>query len=152
MTILTQGNGVVSCFAIHVVRPLSPFPFHPTSSYPNTNEQVAAASAAIVISTSSSDTKLKLSKKLGAMHTINYVTTPNWEAEVLRLTNGKGVDNVVEIGCSATIERSLACTRQGGLASLVVFLGGGKKSDLVHTLLLGGRLASRFFRSLLWGR
>lgn len=92
-----------------------------------------------MIATSSSDTKLALAKSLGASTTINYITTPNWETEVLRLTNGRGVDNVVEIAGSSTIEQSLACAKQGGLVSLVGFLSESKESGLVPALLFGGK-------------
>ena len=47
--------------------------------------QIAVASGATVIATSSSDEKLEVAKKLGAKHTINYNTTPEWDQEVLRI-------------------------------------------------------------------
>jgi NADPH:quinone reductase-like Zn-dependent oxidoreductase len=53
-TILTQGTGGVSCFAI----------------------QIASAIGTTVIATSSSDEKLQFAKSLGATHTINYKTHP----------------------------------------------------------------------------
>lgn len=47
--------------------------------------QLAVACGAVVIMTSSSDEKLETARKLGAQHLINYVTTPDWDAEVLRI-------------------------------------------------------------------
>ena len=47
--------------------------------------QIAVASGATVIATSSSDRKLEIAKKLGAKHVINYKTTPDWDKEVLRV-------------------------------------------------------------------
>lgn len=47
--------------------------------------QLAVALGANVIATSSSDEKLKLATKLGAKHTVNYKTTPDWEKAVLEL-------------------------------------------------------------------
>lgn len=47
--------------------------------------QIAKASGAIVIATTSSDKKAELIKKLGADHVINYKTIPDWEEEVLKL-------------------------------------------------------------------
>lgn len=44
--------------------------------------QLAAASGANVIATSSSDEKLEIAKKLGAKHVINYKKTPDWEKEI----------------------------------------------------------------------
>lgn len=58
--------------------------------------QIAVASGATVISTSSSDEKLKVAKKLGATHLINYKTTPDWDDEVLKLTGGRGADHILE--------------------------------------------------------
>ena len=63
-----------------------------------------------VISTSSEDSKLEIAKKLGATHVINYRTHEDWTAEVLRLTDGKGVDHVVEVGSMGTIEQSIRST------------------------------------------
>jgi NADPH:quinone reductase-like Zn-dependent oxidoreductase len=59
--------------------------------------QIAVASGATVIATSSSDEKLKIAQKLGAKHLINYKNTPEWDEEVLRLTGGRGVDHVIEV-------------------------------------------------------
>jgi NADPH:quinone reductase-like Zn-dependent oxidoreductase len=47
--------------------------------------QFALAAGATVIVTSSSDDKLKLAEKLGAHHGINYVATPNWDEEVMKI-------------------------------------------------------------------
>lgn len=47
--------------------------------------QIALASGANVIVTSSSDEKLQVAKKLGATYVINYNKTPNWNEEVLKI-------------------------------------------------------------------
>jgi NADPH:quinone reductase-like Zn-dependent oxidoreductase len=47
--------------------------------------QLAVASGATVIATSSSDEKLKIASKLGANHVINYKSTPDWDKEVLKI-------------------------------------------------------------------
>ncbi|KZP24499.1 GroES-like protein [Athelia psychrophila] len=62
-TVLVLGTGGVSIFAL----------------------QIAVASGATVIVTSSSDSKLELAKRLGAQHVINYNTTVDWDKEVLRI-------------------------------------------------------------------
>lgn len=49
--------------------------------------QIAASAGASVIITSSSDAKLEIARGLGAMHTINYRTTPDWDKEVLKLVS-----------------------------------------------------------------
>jgi hypothetical protein len=47
--------------------------------------QFALAVGATVIMASSSDDKLKIVEKLGAHHSINYITTPNWAEEVMNI-------------------------------------------------------------------
>ena len=80
-TVLVQGTGGVSIFAL----------------------QFAKAMGASVIATSSSDEKLERLKSLGADHLINYKSEPNWGAAVRKLTGGRGVDHVVEIGGAGTM-------------------------------------------------
>ena len=67
------------------------------------------------------------------------------------MTNGKGVDHVVEVGGSGTMEQSVACTKRGGLVSSVGFLAEGKKSDLVGPLLYGAKTCELlpYFSSIL---
>ncbi|CAG8979603.1 hypothetical protein HYALB_00012230 [Hymenoscyphus albidus] len=95
----------------------------------------AAALGATVIATSSSDAKLQEAKQLGASELINYKTHPDWHTEVKRLTNGRGVDLVADMGGASTIEQSIACLRQGGTAALVGFLGEQKESNLIFPLV-----------------
>lgn len=66
--------------------------------------QFAVVAGATVIATSSSDEKLKVATRLGAKHVINYKTTPAWDKEVLRLTNGRGVDRVIEVNIRQAVE------------------------------------------------
>ncbi|KAK0460427.1 alcohol dehydrogenase superfamily protein [Desarmillaria tabescens] len=84
--------------------------------------QFAVASGATVIATSSSDAKLAIAKKLGATHTINYNTTPDWDKEVLRLTGGRGVDHVLEVGGSGTLKKSISAARYAGCIHLIGFV------------------------------
>jgi len=94
---------------------------------------------ATVIATSSSDTKLETVKRLGATELINYNEKPEWADEVLRLTHGRGVDLVVDVGGAGTVEQSIKCVRDGGMISLVGFLTESTKLDLVPSLLFGGK-------------
>ena len=80
-TVLTQGTGGVSIFAI----------------------QFARLAGARVIATSSHDDKLERVKELGASDGINYKTTPDWDRRVRELTGGVGVDHVVEVGGAGTL-------------------------------------------------
>ena len=100
--VLTQGTGGVSIFAL----------------------QFAKAAGCRVISTSSSDTKLERLKELGADHVINYKTTPEWGKAAKKLTGGRGVDEVVEIGGPGTLAQSIAASRPGGHISLIGVLTG----------------------------
>ncbi|KAG6847531.1 hypothetical protein H0H93_007554 [Arthromyces matolae] len=84
--------------------------------------QLAVAAGAVVIATSSSDEKLKIASKLGAKHVINYKTHPNWEEEVLRITNGEGVDHVLEVGGQGTLLKSVEAARLGGHVHVIGFV------------------------------
>ncbi|MGF6789597.1 zinc-dependent alcohol dehydrogenase family protein [Paraburkholderia sp. 35.1] len=101
-TVLVQGSGGVSLFAL----------------------QLARLFGARVIATSSSEAKLKRLAELGADATINYRDTPNWDDAVLRLTDGFGVDLVVEVGGAQTFGKSIAATRDSGRISVVGLLTG----------------------------
>jgi len=82
-----------------------------------------------VIITSSSDAKLTLAKKLGADHTINYRTSPNWDDEVLKLTNGEGVDIIFENGGASTLRKSFNCIAFGGLINCIGYLSGKEDAE-----------------------
>ncbi|KAH6890282.1 hypothetical protein B0T10DRAFT_596404 [Thelonectria olida] len=83
----------------------------------------AKAAGATTIITSSSDEKLEVAKtKYGADYTINYKTHPNWAAEVQRVTNGQGVDHVLDVGGSGTIQQSFESLGMGGTVSVIGFL------------------------------
>ncbi len=112
-TVLILGTGGVSIFGL----------------------QLAKAHGAKVILTSSSDDKLARGRELGADETINYKTTPDWDAEVLKLTGKRGVDHVVEVGGSGTMERSLNAVRVGGHVHLIGVLSEpGKAVDALAVL------------------
>ncbi|KAI0767112.1 NAD-P-binding protein [Fomes fomentarius] len=127
-TVLVQGTGGVSIFGL----------------------QIAVASGATVIATSSSDEKLQVAKKLGAAHGINYKKTPDWDKEVLKLTGGKGVDHVIEIGGPGTVVKSANTVGYGGSVHLVGFVAGQadvnslpaqvhRKGAFVRGILIGSR-------------
>lgn len=101
-TVLLLGTGGVSIFGL----------------------QFAAMHGARTIITSSSDEKLARAKTLGASETINYVITPEWHKEVLRLTGGRGVDIVLEVGGTGTLPKSLRAVRSGGQVGLIGVLSG----------------------------
>lgn len=115
-TVLLQGTGGVSVFAL----------------------QLAHAMGVQVIITSSSDDKLAKAKTLGATHGINYKTTPDWEKAAMELTQGRGVDHVVEVGGADTLARSFGAIRIGGKVSLIGGLSGAATA-LNPGLILGRR-------------
>lgn len=95
--------------------------------------KLARASGLRIILTSSSNEKLDAVKKQFGkpdIETVNYKTNPEWHEEVLKLTNGIGVDLVVENGGSSSLVRSMLCTRRGGIVSQVGYLGGPKPEHL----------------------
>lgn len=86
--------------------------------------QLAQTLGASTILTSSSDDKLKVGSDLGATHLINYRTTRGWDAEVKRLTDGRGADLVVDVGGPATLAQSLHSARMGGTITVIGVLSG----------------------------
>lgn len=86
--------------------------------------QLAKAMGASVILTSSSDEKLLRARELGADHTLNYRTVPEWGPEVRKLTGGRGVDHVLDLGGPGTLPQSIAACRIGGHISLIGTLTG----------------------------
>jgi len=114
-TVLLLGTGGVSIWAL----------------------QLAKAAGLRVLITSSSDTKLARARTLGADETINYRSQPEWQEEVLRLTEGRGVDLVLEVGGKDTLARSLASARMGGTVAII---GGvsGFDGQINPALLIGG--------------
>ena len=101
-TVLTLGTGGVSIFAL----------------------QFAKMMGASTIITSSSDEKLARARTLGADHTINYKKYPNWAEQVLDLTDGRGVDHVIEVGGPETLPQSINACRIGGHIEFIGVLTG----------------------------
>ncbi|HTB68895.1 MAG TPA: NAD(P)-dependent alcohol dehydrogenase [Steroidobacteraceae bacterium] len=97
--------------------------------------QLAKAMGASVILTSSSDEKLTRARALGADHTLNYRAVAEWGAEVLKLTGGRGVDHVLELGGSGTLPQSIIACRVGGQISLIGTLTGTKGEVPTGTLM-----------------
>jgi NADPH:quinone reductase-like Zn-dependent oxidoreductase len=110
--------------------------------------QLAKAAGMRTIITSSSDEKLDHARSLGAAAMINYKTTPEWQDEVLRLTAGRGVDLVLEVGGQGTLTHSIASTKMGGTVAII---GGvsGFGGELKPFALIGGakRLSGIFVGS-----
>ncbi len=101
-TVLVLGTGGVSIFAL----------------------QFARLMGARVIATSSSDEKLERLREMGAEHTINYKRDESWGQTVLDLTEGRGVDHVIEVGGPGTLPQSITACRIGGHIALIGVLTG----------------------------
>ena len=100
--ILIQGTGGVALFSL----------------------QIAKMIGAEVILISSAEDKLSQAQELGADHLINYRENPNWHRIARDITSGKGVDQVIEIGGTGTLNRSIKAVRPSGTLSLIGVLAG----------------------------
>jgi NADPH:quinone reductase-like Zn-dependent oxidoreductase len=96
-TVLIPGSSSVSLFAL----------------------QFARLFGARVIATTSSEEKVQRLKTLGADEVINYRMTPDWPEAVHTLTNGRGVDQVVESNGAGTLEQSIKATAISGQVSII---------------------------------
>ena len=88
--------------------------------------QFAKAAGATVIATTSSSEKAEKLKQLGADHIINYKDEPNWGEAAKKLTGGRGVQHILEVGGPATMRQSINAIAIDGVISIIGFLGGGK--------------------------
>jgi NADPH:quinone reductase-like Zn-dependent oxidoreductase len=96
-TILVQGTGGVSIFAV----------------------QFARLHGLRILGISSSNEKLDRVTALGLDAGLNYRDNPNWDRWALEQTGGEGVDLVVEVGGVGTLPRSLRAIRMGGVIAQV---------------------------------
>ncbi|KAL8769941.1 MAG: hypothetical protein Q9209_004188 [Squamulea sp. 1 TL-2023] len=129
-TVLTQGTGGVSIFAL----------------------QFAKAAGARIIATTSSVAKADTLRKLGADTVINYKDDPNWgETAKNASPHGLGVDHILEVGGPVTMVQSLKACKPEGVISIIGFLGGMSKEQpsfleclsnvvTVRGVLVGSRL------------
>lgn len=129
-TVLTQGTGGVSIFAL----------------------QFAKAAGAKVIATTSSAAKGEILKKLGADHVINYKDEPEWGAKAKSLTpNEAGVDHILEVAGPTTMIQNFNAIKHDGIISIIGFLGGFAEKQpsflealnhgcIVRGILIGSRL------------
>jgi NADPH2:quinone reductase len=89
----------------------------------NVLTQVAHIVGARVIATVGSDAKAELARQAGAHHVINY-STQDFEQEVKKLTDGRGVDVVYDSVGKDTFDKSLNCLRHRGYLALFGFSSG----------------------------
>jgi len=109
--------------------------------------QIAARIGARVITTVSSEAKAGVSREAGASDVILY-TEKDFEAEVKRLTGGRGVDVVYDSVGKTTFDKSLNCLRPRGLLAL---FGGSSGPVLPFDPILLNSKGSLFLtRPVLW--
>jgi len=113
-SVLVQGSGGVSIFAL----------------------QMAKLLGARVFATSSSDEKLERLRQLGADAVLNYKTEPQWGRKAREWSGGEGVDYVVEVGGAHTLQQSLRAVRMGGQVGLIGVLSGRTAPLDVATILM----------------
>jgi NADPH:quinone reductase-like Zn-dependent oxidoreductase len=80
---------------------------------------LARAAGATVIALGGGQSKIEKALKLGADFAIDYKQHPDWPAEVLRMTKGRGADVVVDNVGAATISKSLRSVARGGRIATV---------------------------------
>ena len=103
--VLTLGSGGVSLFAL----------------------QFAKLLGARVIATAGSDEKAARLTELGADAVINHTITPDWAKQVRELTDGRGVDHVVDV--AGGLNESVRAVATGGEIAFVGSLGGADPID-----------------------
>ncbi len=124
-TVLLQGTGGVSIFAL----------------------QFAKEFGARVLITSGHDEKLARALAMGASAGTNYRTSPAWDKWAREQTGGVGVDLVVEVGGSGTLESSVKAVRLGGQISLIGVLAGVGTFNPITVLMKAVRLQGLFVGS-----
>ncbi|MGC0153649.1 zinc-dependent alcohol dehydrogenase family protein [Chromobacterium vaccinii] len=118
-TVLVQGSGGVSLFAL----------------------QLAKLMGARVIATTSSAAKAERLRALGADAVIDYLAVPEWGERARELNDGRGVDRVVEVGGKGTLAQSLAAVAPGGEIEVIGFLAeGAAELDFMRYFLSGATL------------
>lgn len=109
-----------------------------TSGIGVTAVQLARAFGATVIATAGSDEKCAACLQLGAHEAINY-KTQDFVTEANRITQGKGVDVVLDMVAGDYVAREVQCLAEDGRI-VIIAVQGGIKSDFNAGLVLRRRL------------
>ncbi|ADX45201.1 NAD(P)H quinone oxidoreductase, PIG3 family [Paracidovorax avenae ATCC 19860] len=100
--------------------------------------QLGRAFGATVIVTAGSDEKCRTCLELGAHHAINY-KTQDFVAEARRITDGRGVDVVLDMVAGDYVAREVECLAEDGRL-VIIAVQGGVKSSFDAGLVLRRRL------------
>ena len=109
-----------------------------TSGIGVTAIQLAKAMGARVIATAGSDAKCEAILDLGADYAINY-QTQDFEIEVMRLTEGRGVNVVLDMVAGDYVARELRCLAEDGRL-VIIAVQGGVKSEINAGVVMRNRL------------
>lgn len=115
-TVLLQGTGGVSVFALQFAK--------------------LCGTRTLVIS--SSDEKLERATVLGATLGLNYHQERNWDQWAKSVSDGAGVDLVVEVGGARTLEHSLRALAVNGQISMIGVLSGAETQMNIGLVLMKG--------------
>src|SRR6202021_1202390 len=99
-TVLLQGSGGVSLFAL----------------------QLAVAHGARVLITSRSPAKIARLKQLGGAEVIDTSTNAAWDEVVLRLTDGRGADHILDVIGGDAVPLSIQAAAWGGNIGFMAIL------------------------------
>jgi NADPH:quinone reductase-like Zn-dependent oxidoreductase len=113
-TIVTQGTGGVSLFAI----------------------QLGKLFGAKIFSTTGSEEKDEKLYQMGAFHVIHYKKIKNWGKEIKKISQ-TGVDHVLDVaGGTESLEESIRALKPFGQISLIGILGGSSASINLLPILM----------------
>ena len=122
-TVLTLGSGNVSVFCL----------------------QIAKGLGARVIVTSSSEEKMERLRQLGADVAINHRSHPDWHREVMKATNGRGADVVLNTVSIGTLEKCLqSCASNARVLNVAArpVVGDGGPAGLLDLPFLNAKCIS----------
>jgi len=100
--------------------------------------QIAKAMGATVLVTAGSDDKCAACVALGADHAINYRTS-DFAEEVKRITNGQGVNVILDMVAGSYVAREIECLAEDGRLAIIA-VQGGAKAEINAGLVLRKRL------------
>ena len=109
-----------------------------TSGIGVTAIQIARALGAKVIATAGSDEKCAACLALGADHAINY-KTQDFQTEALRLTDGRGVDVVLDMVAGSYVAKEVQCLAEDGRL-VIIAVQGGVQCEFNAALVMRKRL------------
>lgn len=111
-SVLIEGSGGMSMFAL----------------------QLAKMAGARVFATTSSPEKAERLKAMGAEAVVNYREDTRWGKTIYKLSGG-GVDHVLDVGGGSTMRNSIDAARMGGHIASIGILGNGRKGEITFPKL-----------------